>query len=102
LALSTGSAAVAAQARPAEVPNQYQVLCLRAGGVTRHTRAYLADRKTWTGDNRADLAADSWHHTVPLVLTAPAAPRRAALGRRPGTGRPGRSGRAAARRCTGR
>jgi hypothetical protein len=73
LALSTGSAAVTAQARPAEVPNQYQVLSLRPDGVTRHTRAYLADRKTWTGDNRADLAADSWRHTEPLVLTAPAA-----------------------------
>ncbi|HSV66372.1 MAG TPA: pentapeptide repeat-containing protein [Mycobacteriales bacterium] len=73
LALSTGSAAVTAQARPAEVPNQYQMLSLRPDGVTRHARAYAADRKTWTGDNRADLVADTWHHTEPLVLAAPAA-----------------------------
>ena len=73
LTLSTGSAAVKPEARPAEVPNQYQLLSLRPDGLTRYTRAYLADRKTWTGDNRADLAADSWHHTLPLALTAPAA-----------------------------
>jgi len=34
LALSTGSAAVTAEARPAEVPNQYQLLNLRPDGVT--------------------------------------------------------------------
>ncbi|MDQ1295123.1 MAG: hypothetical protein QG608_3008, partial [Actinomycetota bacterium] len=59
-ALSTGSAAVVASARPAEVPDQYQFLTLRHDGFTRYTRAYLPDRKTWTGDNRADLRDDLW------------------------------------------
>src|SRR5262249_58256640 len=73
LALSTGSAAVTPEARPTEVPNQYQMFRLRPDGVTRFARAYLADQKRWTGDNRADLVADSWMHTEPVVLAAQAA-----------------------------
>src|SRR5262249_7066607 len=38
-----------------------------------HARAYFVDRKTWSGDLRADLAGDSWQHTEPVVLGAPAA-----------------------------
>jgi hypothetical protein len=73
LALSTGSAAVKASARPVEVPNQYQVLTLRHDGLTRYTRAYLPDRKRWTGDNRADLVRDTWIATETVPLPAPAA-----------------------------
>jgi uncharacterized protein YjbI with pentapeptide repeats/3',5'-cyclic AMP phosphodiesterase CpdA len=78
LALSTGSAAVAATARPAAVPNQYQLLTLHPDHITRHTRAYLTDHRTWTGDNRADTAHDTWQHTEPAALTAPAALKAAA------------------------
>src|SRR5262249_27311255 len=73
LALSTGSAAVTPEARPTEVPNQYQLLRLRPDGVTRFARAYLPDQKRWTGDSRADLVADSWVRTEPVVLAAQAA-----------------------------
>src|SRR5262249_25568195 len=73
LALSTGSAAVKAEARPTEVPNQYQLLSLRPDGLTRYARAYFVDRKTWSGDLRADLARDAWQHTEPVVLGASAA-----------------------------
>ena len=71
LAVSTGSAAVTAAARPGEVPRQYQLLTLRPDGLTRHTRPYLPDRKTWTGDNRADLVHDTWITTEPVPPTRP-------------------------------
>ena len=72
LVLSTGSAAVHEAARPPAVPNQYQLLTLRPDGLTRYTRAYVADRKSWSGDNRADIARDDWRHTRHVAFTAPA------------------------------
>jgi 3',5'-cyclic AMP phosphodiesterase CpdA len=52
LALSTGSAAVTAEARLREVPNQYQLLAVRPGGVTRYARQYAAGQRRWIGDTR--------------------------------------------------
>jgi 3',5'-cyclic AMP phosphodiesterase CpdA/V8-like Glu-specific endopeptidase len=40
LVLSTGSAAVTADARPREIPNQYQLLTVDPCGVTQHARQY--------------------------------------------------------------
>ena len=73
LVLSTGSAAVTAPARPAEVPNQYQLVTVRPDGLTRYCRAYFADRRSWSGDIRADLAASRWWHTRRVALDAYAA-----------------------------
>jgi 3',5'-cyclic AMP phosphodiesterase CpdA len=73
LAVSIGSAALTAAARPAEVPRQYQLVTVRPDGLTRHLRAYLPDRRTWTGDNRADPVHDAWTTTEPTTLPAPAA-----------------------------
>jgi 3',5'-cyclic AMP phosphodiesterase CpdA len=72
-AVSSGSAALTAAARPAEVPRQYQLVTVRTDGLTRHVRAYLPDRRTWTGDNRADPVHDTWTVTEPTSMPAPAA-----------------------------
>jgi 3',5'-cyclic AMP phosphodiesterase CpdA len=66
--LSTGSAAVTPEARPEEVPNQYQVLRIRANGIERWTRAYAPDRKQWIGDTRADPRGNAWHVTHPVAF----------------------------------
>ncbi|HSV66968.1 MAG TPA: pentapeptide repeat-containing protein [Mycobacteriales bacterium] len=60
VALSTGSAAVAAEARPHEVPNQYQLVTIRPDGVTRHARQYAVGQRRWIGDTRIDPAGSSW------------------------------------------
>ncbi len=59
---STGSAAVKAEARPPEVPNQYQLLCITRDGVKRWARAYLSgeDRRCFGGDVRASEDGGSW------------------------------------------
>ncbi|HEY0640616.1 MAG TPA: pentapeptide repeat-containing protein [Pseudonocardiaceae bacterium] len=63
--LSTGSAAVAAAARPAEVPNQYQVLRIGADGIERWGRAYSVGQKRWIADPRISEDGNSWQVTVP-------------------------------------
>jgi WD40 repeat protein/uncharacterized protein YjbI with pentapeptide repeats/3',5'-cyclic AMP phosphodiesterase CpdA len=72
-ALSTGRAAGAASARPHRAPSRYQLLTLRPTGITRHAREYLKDGERWTGDDRADPARNTWQHTGPVSLSAPAA-----------------------------
>ncbi len=62
LALSTGSAAVTAEARPREVPNQYQLLTVRPSGVTRHARQYAVGQRRWIGDTRVSTNGSDWHH----------------------------------------
>ncbi|WP_239396513.1 metallophosphoesterase, partial [Frankia sp. CiP3] len=66
--VATGSAAVGAQARPAEVPNQYQLLRIDRGGFTRYARRYEPDQKRWTGDLRVDPAGDSWSVRTPSAF----------------------------------
>jgi hypothetical protein len=61
LALSTGSAAVTAEARPREVPNQYQLLTVRPSGVTRHARQYVVGQRRWIGDTRVSANGSDWH-----------------------------------------
>jgi WD40 repeat protein/3',5'-cyclic AMP phosphodiesterase CpdA len=69
LVLSTGSAAVGEQARPQEVPNQYQLVTVRPDGFTRHARSYVAGQRRWTGDTRITSSGSDWHDVVaqPLV-----------------------------------
>ncbi|MGH3887777.1 MAG: NACHT domain-containing protein, partial [Pseudonocardiaceae bacterium] len=62
LALSTGSAAVTAEARPQEIPNQYQLLTVRPSGVTRHARQYAVGQRRWIGDTRISANGSDWYH----------------------------------------
>ncbi|MGH4018225.1 MAG: hypothetical protein ACRDT0_03060 [Pseudonocardiaceae bacterium] len=68
LALSTGSAAVTAEARPQEVPNQYQLLTLGPSGVTRHARQYAVGQRRWIGDTRVSPTGSDWRHHEPHPL----------------------------------
>ncbi|WP_322756786.1 TIR domain-containing protein, partial [Frankia sp. Cas3] len=65
---STGSAAVDAQARPSEVPNQYQLVRIDRDGFTRYARRYEPDQKRWTGDLRVDPAGSSWSVRTPSAF----------------------------------
>ncbi len=60
IALSTGSAAVAAAARPAETPNQYQLITIDRDGLTRCARQYSLSHKDWVGDTRISPDGSSW------------------------------------------
>ena len=58
--ISTGSAAVKAEARPAEVPNQYQLITVRRDGFTQHARQYVVGQRRWIGDNRINPTGSDW------------------------------------------
>jgi hypothetical protein len=60
VALSTGSAAVAAEARPAEIPNQYQLVTIGRDGFTRHARHYAVAQCRWIGDTRISQDGSAW------------------------------------------
>ncbi|WP_239342284.1 TIR domain-containing protein, partial [Frankia sp. CiP3] len=66
--VATGSAAVGAHARPAAVPNQYQLLRIDRDGFTRYARRYEPDQKRWTGDLRIDPAGNSWSVRTPSAF----------------------------------
>jgi hypothetical protein len=61
VALSTGSAAVIAEARPREVPNQDQLVTIRPDGLTRHARQYALGQRCWIGDTRISRSGSDWH-----------------------------------------
>jgi len=56
LVLATGSTAVTPEWRPAEVPNQYQIVRLEPSGLTRWGRAW--DGRKWIGDTRVSRGSD--------------------------------------------
>ncbi|HET7444270.1 MAG TPA: HAD family hydrolase [Solirubrobacterales bacterium] len=58
--ISTGSAALSAEARPGEVPNQFQLVRLEAGGLTRWTRSYAPERRRWIADPRSSQDGNDW------------------------------------------
>jgi WD40 repeat protein len=60
IALSTGSAAVTAEARPREVANQYQLVTIRPDGFTRQARQYAPGQRRWIGDNRVSRSGSDW------------------------------------------
>ncbi|MCP4592784.1 MAG: metallophosphoesterase, partial [bacterium] len=64
--LSTGSAALKPEARPGEVPNQYQVIQIWNDRFRRWTRGYAPDRKMWIGDTRASADGSQWWDEKPL------------------------------------
>ena len=59
-ALSTGSAAVDAAARPTEVPNQYQLITLGPADFTRYARQYALGQRRWIGDTRISQNGSDW------------------------------------------
>ncbi|MEA2230441.1 MAG: hypothetical protein QOD83_257 [Solirubrobacteraceae bacterium] len=59
--LSTGSAALSHEARPAEVPNQYQLIRLHSGGIERWTRRYDLGRKRWIADTGCSPDGNGWN-----------------------------------------
>ena len=60
LAASTGSAAVRLDARPTEVPNQYQILQVSRDEFTTWARQYSPRQKRWIGDTRVSEEGDDW------------------------------------------
>ncbi|MBE1488937.1 eIF2A-related protein [Plantactinospora soyae] len=69
VALSTGSAAVDADARPAEVPNQYQLVTIGRTGFTRYARQYAVGQRRWIGDTRISRTGSDWRQHQPYELT---------------------------------
>jgi hypothetical protein len=62
LVLATGSTAVTADWRPAEVPNQYHVLQLRPDGLTRWAQQW--DDPKWIGDTRVSRGRNDGRATL--------------------------------------
>ena len=58
--LATGSAAVKAEQRPEEIPNQYQIIQLWPDRYQRWARCYFPKKNTWGGDNRASNSLNTW------------------------------------------
>ena len=67
--LSTGSAAVDIAARPAEVPNQYQLIKIHRDGLTRYARQYAVGQRRWIGDNRVSQTGSDWRDHATHELT---------------------------------
>jgi len=59
--LATGSAALALDARPDEIPNQYQLVQIGYDGITRHCRSYAPDQLRWIADARVGLGGIAKH-----------------------------------------
>lgn len=66
LVLATGSAAVTVRYRPEEVGNQYHILSVNDGSVTRWARVYDLKDKRWVGDNSLSRRGDVWHEEIPV------------------------------------
>jgi WD40 repeat protein/3',5'-cyclic AMP phosphodiesterase CpdA len=66
--LSTGSSAVNTEARPQEVPNQYQLITVRPDSLTRYARQYLVGQRRWVGDTRVSPTGSDWRDTVGASL----------------------------------
>ena len=58
--ISTGSAGVKADARPDEVPNQYQVIQIFAREMVLYARSYDLQSKRWIGDTRVTEDGSQW------------------------------------------
>lgn len=54
--LGVGSLGVTLEQRPEEVPNEYQLLQIRAGGIRRFLRHYVPDQQRFLPTARADAA----------------------------------------------
>ena len=59
--MSTGSAGLSLEARPAEVPNQYQVIRIHTNRVERWARRYRPGSGSWEGDTGCSADGNAWH-----------------------------------------
>jgi 3',5'-cyclic AMP phosphodiesterase CpdA len=66
--LSTGSASVVRDARPQEVPNQYQLIRIYPDRIWFGTRQYAPDQNRWIGDTRSSTTGNQWFHEEPVTL----------------------------------
>jgi hypothetical protein len=66
--LATGSAALIGNARPVEIPNQYQIIEIRPDRFKRWTRGYAPDRKAWIGDTRGSATGKDWRDEQPVAF----------------------------------
>jgi tRNA A37 threonylcarbamoyladenosine biosynthesis protein TsaE len=66
--LSTGSAALKAEARPVEVPNQYQAIRIWPDRIERWTRRYDPEQKRWIADPRCSDNGNHWHIEHPVAF----------------------------------
>lgn len=62
--ISAGSTAVAVEARPEEVPNQYQILRFSRGHLVRYARHYVPDQGRWVGDTRLSNSGNEWRENI--------------------------------------
>jgi len=83
--LATGSTAVTPEWRPGEVPNQYQILQLARGTLTRSGRQWDASHERWCADPRVDRRGNAWQ--VPVPFDPPRLGDATRFGRRPGVRR---------------
>lgn len=68
LVLATGSAAVTADWRPGEVPNQYQVISVQAGRLIRWARQWDARSGRWIADPRASRSGNDARTEIDLAV----------------------------------
>ena len=64
LILATGSAALSATCRPDDVGNQYQILRIAAGAITRWARRYDPQHRRWIGDTSLSVHGDQWYEEI--------------------------------------
>ncbi|MEV5410559.1 pentapeptide repeat-containing protein, partial [Thermopolyspora sp. NPDC052614] len=62
--LCAGSAGVRQDARPEDVPNQYQLIRVKADGVTVYARRYNPDRFRWEGDTSVGRGRNDWTREI--------------------------------------
>ncbi|WP_437997540.1 metallophosphoesterase [Sorangium sp. So ce185] len=60
--VSTGSAGVIKEARPEEVPNQYQIVRIYPTHIEQYARMYVPTQSRWMGDNRISPDGNNWRH----------------------------------------
>ena len=73
--LSTGSAGLDRDARPEEVPNQYQAIRIHGTGIERWARRYEPGRRRWIADTGSVADGNEWHTTTAGRVRVRATPR---------------------------
>ena len=68
--LSTGSAGLSRDARPEEVPNQYQALRIHGAGIDRWARRYEPGQGRWVGDTGISDDGSDWRTSVPVPFAS--------------------------------
>jgi len=66
--LAIGSAAVEREARPSEVPNQYQIIQILPNRYRRWRRVYYPGQKRWIGDTSIHNRGHDWKSVVPVTF----------------------------------